>query len=233
MHALALCLGGVVLLLPSCQSNEVKEGRQSMTKKKESLERYHERRSVAHSGEPTGAEKSEKHKKPIFVVQKHAASHLHYDFRLEIDGVLVSWAIPKGPSMNPKERRLAVPTDDHPMAYADFEGTIPEGDYGAGTVMVWDKGTYDNLKQKEDKPIAMHTCHTDGRIEIELHGKKLQGAFALIRTGAQNDERWLLIKMRDMCAQITGDIVEDQPLSVLTGRTMEEIAAGGKKHAHH
>lgn len=197
-----------------------------MTEKREKLKLYHERRKVAHSGEPKGTERVKKHKKPIFVVQKHAASHLHYDFRLEIGGVLKSWAIPKGPSMNPKDKRLAVPTDDHPLAYATFEGIIPEGNYGAGAVMVWDTGSFDNVKTE-----AIETCLKEGRIEILLHGHKLQGAFALIRAGSQTDERWLLIKMRDMSADLSSDVVADKPNSVLSGKSIEEIAAKGKSHA--
>lgn len=137
----------------------------------------------------------------IFVVQKHAASHLHYDFRLEIGGVLVSWAVPKGPPVDLSQKRLAVMTEDHPLEYASFEGTIPEGSYGAGTVMIWDAGTYENIKTRAGKLVPIKKCLEIGTIEIVMHGKKLKGAFALIRTklGSQKSrgKNWLLIKMKD------------------------------------
>jgi bifunctional non-homologous end joining protein LigD len=130
-------------------------------------------------------------------VQKHEASRLHYDFRLAINGVLVSWAVPKGPSMNPADKRLAVRTEDHPLEYADFEGVIPEGQYGAGTVMVWDKGTYEPLGD-----LAPDEQLKQGKIDVVLQGKKLRNGFTLIqtgrRTGTPSDrKRWLLVKHRD------------------------------------
>ena len=180
------------------------------------LDIYRKRRNLAVSGEPVG--KVGKHSKsPIFVIQKHDARQLHYDFRLEIDGVLVSWAVPKGPSVSPRIKRLAMPTDDHPLEYADFEGIIPQG-YGAGTVMVWDKGTYKNLKTDN-----MQQCLEDGRIEIFLDGKKLHGAFALIRMQTPR-KGWLLIKMRDEYANIWQALKKDRDRSALTGRTMRQIA---------
>lgn len=125
-----------------------------------------------------------------FVVHEHDASHLHYDFRLEMDGVLRSWAIPKGPSMNPSEKRLAVQVEDHPLEYMDFEGTIPEGQYGAGTVGIWDRGTYVLLEKKKD------------RISFFLKGKKLQGNFILVQfRGSRKGNEWLLIKQKDGYAQ--------------------------------
>src|SRR3979411_3033077 len=139
------------------------------------LEHYRNKRKFIETPEPAGRPRrsSSKH---IFVVQKHAASHLHYDFRLAIDGVLVSWAVPKGPSMNPADKRLAIRTEDHPLEYAEFEGVIPRGQYGAGTVMVWDKGTYDpNNNTPPGQQLAQ------GKIDVELHGTKLLGGFTLIR----------------------------------------------------
>src|SRR5207245_1002529 len=125
------------------------------------------------------------HRQPIFVVQRHDASHLHYDFRLEADSVLKSWAIPKEPSMDPAQKRLAIHVEDHPLAYADFKGTIPEGQYGAGTVTIWDKGTYENLMA--DKPVARTISEgiDDGRLEVALYGRKLRGKFALVRMQAR------------------------------------------------
>jgi bifunctional non-homologous end joining protein LigD len=161
----------------------------------------------------------------MFVVQKHDASRLHYDFRLAINGVLVSWAVPKGPSMNPAERHLAIRTEDHPIEYADFEGVIPEGQYGAGTVMVWDKGTYES---KDGIPMEKQLAL--GKIDIELHGMKLRGGFTLVKTpmrsAGASDERWLLVKHRDEHADQAWNIEDPRfDRSVLTGRSLREIAS--------
>lgn len=167
-------------------------------------------------------------KSPLFVIQKHAASHLHYDFRLEIDGVLKSWAIPKGPSTNPKEKRLAVPTDDHPMEYAGFEGVIPQGEYGAGVVLIWDKGRFKNIKKdKEGKEVPLPECYKKGQIEIWLEGKKLKGGFALVKT--KLNDNWLLIKMNDEHADARRNPVSTEPQSVVSGKTLEEIARKNPK----
>ena len=135
-------------------------------------------------------------KKPIFVVQKNYARTLHYDFRLEIDGVLKSWAVPKGPSMNPKDKRLAILVDDHDMEYADFDGEIEEGEYGAGKVEIWDKGKYSNLQN--EKKISMNESFNNGHIEIMLDGKRLNGNFAMIRMKKGDGKNWLLIKMKEV-----------------------------------
>ncbi len=187
--------------------------------KKDSLKIYRTRRDLTRSPEPYGTTKKKKADKLIFVIQKHAASHLHYDFRIEYDGVLKSWAVPKGPSMNPAIKRLAMPTDDHPMEYADFEGIIPQGSYGGGTVMVWDTGTYNNIKKHNGKLVPMKDCIKKGTIEIFLEGEKLQGGFALIRTA----RGWLLIKIRDDYASARKNPVNTQQKSALTGRTMAQI----------
>ena len=166
----------------------------------------------------------------IFVVQKHDASRLHYDFRLAINGVLVSWAVPKGPSMNSAEKRLAVRTENHPLEYADFEGVIPEGQYGAGTVMVWDKGKYESKDRT-----APEDQLARGKIDVVLHGKKLRGGFTIIRTGNRSvgpgdRKRWLLIKHRDEQADSSWDIESPElDRSVLTGRTLKEIEQKGLK----
>ena len=192
-----------------------------MTKKQTALKVYSTRRNFKVSPEPVAPKRVKKgsQKHPIFVIQKHSASHLHYDFRLEIDGVLVSWAVPKGPSLNPAVKRLAMPTEDHPMAYAHFEGTIPEGSYGAGTVMVWDIGTYYSIKEKDGQILTPAECLRRGTLEIFLEGTKLQGAYALIRT----KRGWLLIKMKDEYAHGRKNPVTTQTKSALTGRTMTEI----------
>lgn len=185
------------------------------------LQKYRERRSLAVSGEPRGTLHVTKKNQSSFVIQKHDASHLHYDFRLEIDGVLVSWAVPKEPSVSPRIKRLAIPTDDHPLEYADFEGVILQG-YGAGTVMIWDVGTYTNLKEE-----SMAQCLKHGRIEVFLEGKKLKGAYALVKTTGRM-KGWLLIKMRDEYANTWQGQKKDRDRSATTGCTMQQIARKGK-----
>src|SRR3982075_871276 len=160
------------------------------------LEEYHRKRRFTETPEPVGRVRGSS-RRCIFVVQKHDASRLHYDFRLEINGVLASWAVPKGPSMNPSEKRLAVRTEDHPLEYADFEGVIPSGQYGAGTVMVWDEGTYTS-----EGAVAPEEQLARGKIDIVLSGRKLRGGFTLIQMGKRARGRrqvksWLLIKRRD------------------------------------
>jgi len=193
-----------------------------MAEPKVSLKRYQKRRDFKASPEPSGTTKRvpKKTKQPIFVIHKHAASHLHYDFRIEVDGVLTSWAVPKGFSHNPAEKHLAVPTDDHPYDYAKFEGVIPKGNYGAGTVMVWDRGTYKNLKDH-----SMAQCVKNGRIEVFLRGKKLLGGYALIRTTLGKGNQWLVLKMNDEYASRTTKSFPDENKSAKTGRTMDEITS--------
>lgn len=156
--------------------------------------------------------------KRAFVIQKHDASQLHYDFRLEIDGVLKSWAVPKGPSTDPSEKRLAVEVDDHKRSYADFEGVIPEGQYGAGTVMVWDTGSYENIREH-----GMTSCYKDGLIEVRLEGAKLRGGYALKRFRGGNKPQWLLIKVDDDAADARRNPVSTEPHSVKTGRNLKTI----------
>ena len=176
------------------------------------LKEYRKKRKFSKTPEPKG--KAKKSKTSIFAVQKHDARNLHYDFRLEINGVLKSWAIPKGPSMDPKQRRLAIGTEDHPMDYASFEGVIPEGLYGAGIVMVWDKGTYRNVSEKYD---SMKESYKKGHISVELKGKKLKGGFALIKT----PRGWLLVKRADKYAS-KSDVLK-KTKSAKTGRTLKQI----------
>jgi DNA ligase D-like protein (predicted 3'-phosphoesterase) len=155
---------------------------------------------------------------PMFVIQKHAARSLHYDFRLEVDGVLRSWAVPKGPSTDPREKRLAVEVEDHPLSYGHFEGTIADGNYGAGAVIVWDTGTYRNLG---DTPLG--EALDGGHASIWLEGQKLRGGFTLQRTRAGRKPQWLLIKRRDEGADARRRPVSTQPESVLSGRRVEDF----------
>jgi DNA ligase D-like protein (predicted 3'-phosphoesterase) len=192
-------------------------------KSRDSLKTYQEKRQFAKTPEPAGGDR-EASEAPLFVVQKHAARHLHYDFRLEVEGVLKSWAVPKGPSLNPKDKRLAVPTEDHPLEYADFEGVIPEGEYGAGTVMVWDIGTYRNITEKKGVPVSMAEAVPHGHIKVWLEGKKLRGGFALTRFKKPPDEAWLLVKADDDAADPARDLLTEEADSALTGRSLEEIA---------
>ena len=189
---------------------------------KDPLKKYKEKRDFKSTPEPISSEKISN--KPRFVVQKHNASRLHYDFRLEVNGVLKSWAIPKGPSKDPRQKRLAVPTEDHPIDYIDFEGIIPEGNYGSGTVIVWDIGTYNNNKTKDSKIIPIEKTIEDGHVDIELEGSKLKGEYALIRTGKGGRKFWLLIKKKDNEVDYGHDILIDRPESVLSGQTIEDIA---------
>jgi DNA ligase D-like protein (predicted 3'-phosphoesterase) len=193
----------------------------------DSLKKYREKRDFRRTPEPGGGEAGGG-EEPVFVIQKHDASTLHYDFRLEVDGVLKSWAVPKGPSTNPGDKRLAMPTEDHPLDYADFEGTIPEDEYGGGTVLVWDRGPYRNLKaeagNKNEEPKSMQEALDDGHVTVWLEGQKISGGYALIRTGKGDDARWLLIKMDDERADARRNPVSTEPDSVLTGRSLKEIA---------
>jgi DNA ligase D-like protein (predicted 3'-phosphoesterase) len=157
---------------------------------------------------------------PIFVIQKHDATSLHYDFRLEVDGVLKSWAVPKGLSTDPREKRLAMEVEDHSLDYADFEGLIGPG-YGEGTVIVWDTGTYENLSEDETMAEALER----GSARVWLHGEKLRGGYTLRRTSGGPKPKWLLMKRRDEEADARRNPVSTQPRSVLSGRTIEEVAA--------
>ena len=191
------------------------------------LKTYREKRHFDRTSEPAGGAGASAGQ-PIFVIQKHAARALHYDFRLEVDGVLKSWAVPKGPSTDPRDKRLAMPTEDHPLAYAGFEGVIPEGEYGGGTVMVWDAGHYRNLREDkaEDQGRAtMEQSLEDGLAEVWLEGHKIRGGYGLIRTRGKGPARWLLVKMSDAEADARRNPTSTETLSVLSGRSMEEIAA--------
>ena len=182
------------------------------------LAKYRSMRDFTRTAEPSGG-RARKHAGNSFVIQKHAARRLHYDFRLELDGVLLSWSVPKGPSLSPADKRLAVRTEDHPLDYADFEGIIPKGQYGGGTVEVWDRGTW----EAEGDPREMVK---KGRLTFTLRGDKLHGRWHLIRTRGGDDkhDNWLLFKSRDEAANENLDITAKRPKSVLTGRTIDQIA---------
>lgn len=188
------------------------------------LDDYRGKRDFSRTPEPPGERKGAT-ARPLFVIQKHDATTLHYDFRLEVDGVLKSWAVPKGPSADPKEKRLAVPTEDHPLDYADFEGVIPGGSYGAGTVLVWDRGTYRNLTQKSGREVPVAEALRQGHASVWLEGEKVRGGYALTRFRTGKGEAWLLVKKDDAEADPGRDPVAAEPRSVVSGRTIEEIAA--------
>jgi len=194
---------------------------------KDKLAIYRKKRDFRRTQEPSG-ETEKSGEQPIFVIQKHDASNLHYDFRLEVDGVLKSWAVPKGPSTDPSEKRLALPTEDHPLEYADFEGVIPKDEYGGGSVMVWDRGQYHNLLADKDEPVSMQQAYRDGQLEVDLQGQKLTGGYALIRTGDDPDSRWLMVKMDDEAADARRNPTSTEPKSVLTDRTLDEIVEDAK-----
>jgi DNA ligase D-like protein (predicted 3'-phosphoesterase) len=189
-----------------------------------SLATYRSKRDPAVSGEPRGRG-GKNRTGSLFVIQRHDASSLHFDFRLEVDGVLASWAVPKGPSTDPRDKRLATRTEDHPLDYAQFEGVIPEGSYGAGTVIVWDIGDYHNETERDGEPVPMAQALADGHARFRLDGHKLSGAFALTKTKVRGDERnWLLVKIDDDGADRRRKPASSQPESVLSGRTNDELA---------
>lgn len=188
------------------------------------LVEYKRKRRLGETPEPAGGKASGS--KLQFVVQKHHASRLHYDFRIELRGVLVSWAVPKGPSLNPAEKRLAMKVEDHPFDYKDFEGVIPEGNYGAGTVIIWDKGTYEPLEPAKSKVAREKQVSAGlhkGSLKIRLNGEKLRGEFALVETKSRGDNSWLLIKHRDEFA--TDESIAEAEESVVSGKTLEEVAS--------
>lgn len=188
---------------------------------------YERKRDFTRTPEPRGEEGASgraNRDAPVFVIQEHDASTRHFDFRLEMDGVLKSWAVPKGPSTDPHEKRLAIPTEDHPLEYADFEGVIPEGAYGAGTVLLWDTGAYENITEKEDGIVPAQEALADGHLLVWLYGEKLRGGYALQRIARDDETRWLLVKMDDDEADARRNPVSTERRSVKSGRTLKEIA---------
>ncbi len=195
------------------------------------LTEYRRKRDFTKTGEPAGGT-AVRRKALAFVIQKHAASHLHFDLRLELDGVMKSWAVPKGPSIDPKVKRLAMEVEDHPIEYNRFEGTIPQGEYGGGTVMLWDRGTYSWHERDPDPEERLREGYASGDFKFVLKGKRLRGSWVLVRTRrGERKPQWLLIKHRDEFAEEGVDIVAREQTSVTTGRTMDEIAAGAPRRS--
>lgn len=190
------------------------------------MKSYSEKRNFSRTTEPKDGSYKNKSGKPIFVIQKHDATNLHYDFRLEIDNTLKSWSVPKGPSTNPSVKRMAIPTEDHPLAYADFEGIIPQGEYGGGTVMIWDRGTIESIKKDEEgNLISLEESYKMGSVEVELKGKKLRGGYNIVRMkGGKMRGNWLLMKQDDRYSDARKNPVETETKSAVTGRSLEEIA---------
>jgi len=199
-----------------------------------SLTKYNKKRRFAETSEPEA--KPAKKTKPLmlatseplrFVVQKHAASHLHYDFRLEMRGTLKSWAVPKGPSLNPADKRLAMMVEDHPFEYRTFEGIIPEGNYGGGTVIIWDEGTFEPLEPagttKEEHEKQLMAMLKKGDLKVVLKGSKLKGAYALVQMKGRQENAWLLIKKADKYA--SEDDVTTKTKSVVSKLTIEQMAS--------
>jgi bifunctional non-homologous end joining protein LigD len=191
------------------------------------LAEYRRKRDFTRTAEPKGSAARPK-QTLAFVIQKHAASHLHYDLRLELDGVMKSWAVPKGPSLDPAVRRLAMEVEDHPIEYNKFEGTIPQGEYGGGTVMLWDRGTYGYGGTHPDPLEGLRRGYAKGDLKFVLNGKRLKGSWALVRMRRDQPGKpqWLLIKHRDEYAVPGSDVAAEHQTSVATGRSMEDIAGG-------
>jgi DNA ligase D-like protein (predicted 3'-phosphoesterase) len=193
-------------------------------KKDKRLQEYKAKRDFSKTPEPK-ATPGRSPAKAVFVIQQHQARRMHFDFRLEVEDVLASWAVPKGPSTDPREKRLAVRTEDHPLEYAYFEGKIPEGEYGAGTVIVWDTGEYENMSRKDGKKIPVGEALGAGHAKVKLFGKKLKGGYALIHTRMRGDDKnWLLVKENDGQADARRKPVSTEPESVISGKTLEEMA---------
>jgi bifunctional non-homologous end joining protein LigD len=193
------------------------------------LKKYRQMRDFAQTPEPAGG-KPKNGKLPIFVIQKHRASHLHYDFRLEMEGVLKSWAVPKGPSYDPAVRRLAMMTEDHPYDYASFEGVIPEGNYGAGNVIIWDEGQWEFIEPGDDPVAALKS----GKLTFRMFGRKMFGEWALVKIGGRASKsskssdkgnEWLLLKHRDAFANADVDVTKVAPRSVVSNRLVEDVSS--------
>jgi bifunctional non-homologous end joining protein LigD len=211
---------------------------------REQLTEYRRKRDFRKTAEPEGNARPKKHLKKLeFVIQKHAASHLHYDLRLELDGVMKSWAVPKGPAPDPSIKRLAMQVEDHPIEYNTFEGTIPQGEYGGGTVMLWDQGWYE--PEKGGGEDGVREGYRKGDLKIVFHGKRMKGSWVLVRTrgwgggggggggGSGGKPSWLLIKHRDEHAEPGDALVERHVTSVVSKRTMEQIGGSPKSRVWH
>ncbi|KUN24941.1 3'-phosphoesterase [Streptomyces antibioticus] len=191
------------------------------------LRDYHGKRDFGRTGEPRGRQ-APAGEAPRFVVQIHDASTLHFDFRLQVGDVLKSWSVPKGPSGDPRDKRLAVPTEDHPLEYEEYEGVIPRGEYGGGTVIVWDRGTYEPLSHdRKGRPVDFAESLEHGHATFRLHGEKLRGAYALTRFRTGKDESWLLVKGSADHARRRGTPDPRRARSVRSGRTLAQVAGNG------
>ncbi|MBI4513439.1 MAG: hypothetical protein HY702_04935, partial [Gemmatimonadetes bacterium] len=218
-----------------------------MSEGRSRLKEYRRKRDFAKTSEPAGAKTRQatagrrarrgRSTDRIFVVQKHAARRTHFDLRLEMSGALKSWAVPKGPSFDPREKRLAVAVEDHPLEYGEFEGVIPEGEYGAGPVILWDRGIYRPIYPSEDATDEeLEEGYRKGKVEFELFGERLRGTWGLIRIrgsapGDEGKQPWLLIKKKDVHAAPGRDVVTEWETSVVSGRTLADLKeeAGAKK----
>jgi bifunctional non-homologous end joining protein LigD len=205
---------------------------------REQLTEYRRKRDFRKTAEPEGDARPKKQLKKLeFVIQKHAASHLHFDLRLELDGVMKSWAVPKGPAPDPSIKRLAMQVEDHPIEYNTFEGTIPQGEYGGGTVMLWDRGWYE--PEKGGAEDGVREGYRKGDLKVVFHGKRMKGSWVLVRTrgwgggGSGGKPSWLLIKHRDEHAEAGDALVERHVTSVVSKRTMEQIGGSAKSRVWH
>ena len=199
--------------------------------KKFDISVYNKKRDFSKTNEPEG-NMGGSSQKQRFSFQMHDASQLHFDFRLEVGGVLKSWAVPKGPSTDKRQKRLAIRTEDHPLDYIDFEGVIPDKAYGAGTVLVWDIGTYENITEKDGVIRDMEESIANGHFLIRLHGKKLHGNYAMTRIN-DKEEQWLLVKMDDEYADARRNPVSTEQTSAITGRKLAEVKKNAEKQAGH
>ena len=202
-----------------------------MPRARTALAEYRRKRDFSKTGEPAGGTAPARRGRLRFVIQKHAATRLHFDLRLELDGVMKSWAVPKGPSLDPAERRLAMQVEDHPIEYNTFEGIIPEGEYGGGTVMLWDRGTYaPNYDDRSNDVGALRDGLRTGRLKIRFDGRRMRGGWTLVRMKGRDENpdkpAWLFIKERDEHADPARDLVAETMTSIATRRTMEQIASG-------
>lgn len=189
---------------------------------------YDRKRDFQRTPEPRAgsARRQEEERWPLFVIQQHGATSMHWDFRIEAEGTLKSWAVPRGPSLDPRDKRLAMPTEDHPLEYVDFEGFIPMGEYGGGPVIIWDRGVYENRSvDKRGRAISVSDGIEIGSVKVYLHGQKISGGFALVRTGSRPGERdkWLLVKERDSEADARRKPTRTQTKSVVSGRTLRQV----------
>ncbi len=216
-----------------------KKGATKASSAREQLTEYRKKRDFKRTAEPEGGSKAPKRsaEQLVFVIQKHAATRLHFDLRLELDGVMKSWAVPKGPAPDPSIKRLAMQVEDHPIEYNAFEGTIPQGEYGGGTVMLWDQGWYE--PEKGGGEDGVREGYKKGDLKIVFHGKRMKGSWVVVRTrgwgggGSGGKPSWLLIKHRDKYAQPGDGLVEKFTTSVTTKRTMEQIGGAAKKKVWH